>query len=183
MADDLELLEEQLRLLAAAGDRYGQAVRRAGNTAKGKVQQTAKTEALAEYAIDSAAYDKYATVQVRQSGGDIGLEIRYRGRAIQALNFAVTPTAHGFSVRRKNDKAGAQVDASFIARANGNRLLFQRAKGNGPSGYVGRKPYKTVYGPSAPQMVDNEQNVEAQAEVAREAFEKAVRQEIDRIIK
>lgn len=155
------------------------AVARALNRATTNVNSNIKKEARQVYHIKAADIQKTLT-RTRATKSRLGSEVRSTGGVIPLDKFKITPKT--VNPRRKTPikaavkKSGGPkaITGAFMADINGVKA-FERVS-------EFRLPIRRLYGPSVPQMLENEQVADEINQLGQKTFDQRLEHEISRIL-
>lgn len=171
--------------LEAVAERLGEFRNKAPNAAANalnrsltNVSSNLKKEVRAKYHVKAGDIQKTLKIK-RASAAKLSAEVRSTGSPISLEKFKVSPKT--VNPRRKTQlkiaikKNGTkQILGAFIADVNGNKV-FKRVGKN-------RLPIDKLFGPSVPQMADEEGVVDVVNTKAAETYEQRLEHEINRIL-
>lgn len=175
---DKKMVKEIEKRLGDMNRRAPNAISNALNRAMNNVSSNISKEVRKEYVIK--AKDVRETIRkTRATRSNLSATVISRGGAIPLDRFRVSPKT--VQPRRKKPirvevkKDGLkELLGAFVANINGIKV-FKR---------VGKKrlPIKRLFGPSVPQMLDNEEVRDKIEKQGQEMFEKRLDHEINRIL-
>ncbi|MEC1744123.1 phage tail protein [Schinkia azotoformans] len=176
----LEKAEEDLKYIPKA-------VPKAVSAALNRTAEMAKTEITRkvrdQYYI--RAKDVNETLKIRKASvSNLQSIVRSTGRRRELIMFRVSPN----TPRHKNPPSILRVavkkdgykgiDGAFVARGASSGELHALRRTD-----KSRYPIHIKYGPSVPQMIDDEEVVEYINQYANEKFEERIEHEVDRILR
>lgn len=175
--DERSIRETQQRL----GDferRAPSAISNALNRGMANVNTNIKREVRKEYHI--RAGDVNATLtKIRASRGSLSAGVLSKGHLIGLDKFKISPKT--VNPKRKTPitaavkkSGGGKLGSAFPADINGMKIFRRSGKS--------RLPINRLFGPSVPQMLDNEGMVHEIERQGQETFEKRLDHEINRIL-
>ncbi len=174
-----EKFEEAQKILAAvpggAKKAIGSALARAG--ASGRT--VAKRAVTDEYYISQGtfmAYTRNVNHFKNDGGGGLAVVFGFRGSVIPVVQFSARASSSGIVVNVKKSTGSGVLEHAFMKNMNGRLGVFER---------VGkpRYPVKEEYGPSTPQMMYSNENVQKTIEEkVVDTFEKRADHEIMRLL-
>ncbi|MBP1924596.1 hypothetical protein J2Z76_000449 [Sedimentibacter acidaminivorans] len=154
------------------------AISNALNRAATNVNSNIKKEVRKEYNIKSQDIGE-TLAKTKATKGSLRAEVKSSGRSVPLDRFKVSPMT--VNPKRKSQiKIGVKKDGlktvmgAFVADVSGKKV-FQRSSKS-------RLPIKKLFGPSVPQMLENENVKEIIETEGHETFNKRLEHEIDRIL-
>ncbi|SFP11059.1 phage tail protein [Salibacterium halotolerans] len=150
---DEKLLEEVQSRLGAFQKKAPNAISNALNRASSNVRSNISKEIRKEYVI-KAGDVKETLSKGKARRGDLSTEVRSQGSVIPLNRFKVSPKTVN-PTRKKPIKIGVkkgstkEVRGAFVADINGPKVFSRHGKS--------RLPISRLFGPSVPQMLDNEE--------------------------
>ncbi|MDR1158354.1 MAG: hypothetical protein LBK75_08665 [Oscillospiraceae bacterium] len=151
------------------------ALERAGETAKTRAGQFA----AAEYTINKGDFMKNVSMKSRitgDSGGAVSMTLSYAGNVLPLLTFNTRFSRGGLlQTQVKRHGVTETLQHVFAERVFGPIAAFERLG-------TSRFPVEQKYGPSASHMLENEAVIEQMDKTVREAFDKRIEAEINRVL-
>jgi len=147
-------------------DQAKRAFHRAAKETEKHAQMVIAKQVASAYTIKAADVKNPKTARVSVTRSNGGLTLRYTGRPLTLHHFKYTPKAKSRRgsprVRAANKKTGLKSLGSH-AFIGGTGALNPGKVASIPFMREGKKrlPIKAVYGPSVPQMIGNEEDVES----------------------
>ncbi|WP_404427301.1 phage tail protein [Ureibacillus chungkukjangi] len=175
---DRQMLEELERRLGTFSKKAPNALSNAINRAVTNVNSNVKKEVRKEYNIKAS--DIQPTLKItKATKASLRGEVKSSGSPIGLDKFRVSPKT--VNPRRKTPiKAGVKkgnikkVLGAFIADIHGNKVFEREGRA--------RLPIKRLFGPSVPQMLDNDEVRTTIEQQGHQTFETRLDHEINRIL-
>lgn len=175
---DTSVMEQVQQRLGQFSHRAPGAISSALNRAMTTVATAVPREGQEEYHVKTGDIKK-TLKKSRASRSKLSAEVRSTGSPLGIEKFKVSPKT--VNPRRKSQlkiavkKSGAKTSVgSFIASINDIKVFKRVTKS--------RLPIERLFGPSAPQMVDDEESVQQIHKKGTEMFSKRIEHEINRIL-
>lgn len=182
VVDDVgdESIERAKKLLAGIPRGIGKAL---GSALKRTIKSTeafAAKEIRQEYFIKASDFKKYTSASQRFQSDTSGttVDLEFRGYHVPLINFSTYIAKDGrVSVRVKRSSVRTVLDRVFVqTMQTGHRGLYERK-------YDERLPIRELFGPSVPQMMRYNEDVEqAIGDHAREEFDKRLEHEVTALL-
>ena len=191
--DTRDVLKAQMQL-ASLGDKAGLVLSRAVNRALSNMSKNIRKQVVKRYHVKPMQVGKTVHIAKRASPADPTAKIRSTGRHIPLSGFKFRPriNAHREEYGRYSPSAyrGAVEKGSTYKRLGGRRKPFMQHVKNGNYISVRRisaDPYERklegVYGPAVPQMLKNQDVLDAVYHEAGIMMSKRVYHDLDRMLK
>ncbi|WP_319403150.1 phage tail protein [uncultured Anaeromusa sp.] len=180
----IELGNGQLDKIQTMIKRFPRAIPRAAASAINRSAETARTEAVRgvrnEYVIQSKRIRETISIE-KASSSNLSAFVRSKGRPRALTYFKVNPKnipkrkQRRLKAQVKHSSGGGMIKGAFLARMKSGHLgVFNRLGKD-------RFPIVQRYGPSVPQMLENE-NVQNHVEArSAEMLEKRMEHELSRM--
>lgn len=173
-------IERAKKLLAGIPHGIGKAL---GSALKRTVKSTeafAANKIREEYFVKASDFKKYTSSKYRYQTDSNGttVDLEFRGYHIPLINFNIFVSPNGrVSARVKRSSAKEKLDRVFMqTMPTGHKGLYERE-------YDERLPIKELFGPSVPQMLRYNEDVEQMiGDHARDAFDKRLKHEVTALL-
>ena len=170
------------KVLAGIGNGSG-AIKAVYNNAAKRAAQRGKTEAgrfaAEEYTINKGTFMSRCKIKTSvkgNSGGATSVNIGFAGSVIPLIEFNTRYSKGGRLSTQVKRTGGAEIlDHAFIAPVYGSTQVHEHVYGT-------RGPVKTLYGPSAGHMMQNDNVIEKMDKVITETFDQRIDHEMSRIL-
>ncbi|WP_163538301.1 phage tail protein [Gracilibacillus sp. YIM 98692] len=176
---DRKLVADVQKRLGEFHKKAPNAIAKALNRAMTNVNSNIKKEIRKEYHIKSRDIASTLSKPARATKNNLYAEVNSKGRPIGIDKFKVSPKTVNPN-RKSPIKIAVKKDGvkkamgAFIADINGIKA-FKRTSGS-------RLPIQRLFGPSVPQMLEDEGIQEEVNQLGQETFDKRLDHEIERIL-
>ena len=171
-----EQLDRYSKLLAGIPDGLERAQFNAMKRAGERAKTHAGRFAAARYEISKGGFDKYTQTKV-EAGGTATLSVTFMGQVIPLKQFTVRSSAHGLYAKVKD--GGGIIPRAFFGYSSHGRSMggnvFQRLG-------ISRLPIKKLFGPSGPQMLNDDQVKSEMDQLITETYEERMEHEVLRLM-
>ena len=151
-----------------------QALKRAGETAKTKASQLA----VAQYSITKSTFmhNTRQKTHVHGGAGHVEMSLSFSGSVIPLISFQTRASrSGGVSASVTRNGGASSLAHAFVANIYGARGIWERLG-------KPRFPVRQLYGPSGPQMINNDTVVQELEQVISSTYESRMEREILRLM-
>lgn len=178
ITSDEKMLNDVQNTLGEFHKKAPNAISNALNRGVSNMNTNARKEIRKEYNIKAG--DVSPTLKAfRASRANLGASVQSKGGVISLDRFKISPKT--INPRRKSPikaavKKGSakSLGSGFVAEINGPKVFKRSGKS--------RLPIQKLFGPSVPQMLENERSREEIQQKGKETFENRLEHEIKRIL-